>query len=136
MVNKPKEVVWDFTQDYENRTKWDSSVLEAVVVQTIPNRIVKLKMKGNTHMTFIYKLDDRPNKTSLVAREVESSMIESGGGSWTYEDESGATIWSQTNTIVLKNNFLLTLSLPFLKWIPEGETRRAMNKGKKIMEQL
>src|SRR5436190_24354040 len=93
LINKPKELVWDYTQNYDNRTIWDSSVLETTILQTTPNRIVKLKMKGNTTMTYIYKLDDRPNKTTLVAREIISPIIESMGGAWTYEEKNGNTLW-------------------------------------------
>ena len=45
-------------------------------------------------MTFVYKLDDRPHKTSLAATEIESPIIESAGGSWTYEDQSDKTLWT------------------------------------------
>src|SRR5438477_1864130 len=104
VVSKPREVVWDFTQNYDKRTTWDSAVLETSVLQTEPNRIVKLRTKGRTTMIFVYKLNERPNKTSLAAREVTSSFVESGGGSWTYEDQGENTLWTQTNTIIFKRN--------------------------------
>src|SRR5204863_9955742 len=90
-INKPRELVWDYTQNYEHRTKWDKAVLEATVLQTSPNRIVKLRTKGNTTMTFTYKQDERPHKTSLVAKEISSPLIESAGGSWVYEEQNGKT---------------------------------------------
>src|SRR5688572_5874741 len=69
IICRPKELVWDYTQNYENRCHWDNTILEATVLQSTPNRIVKLKAKGNTVMTFHYKLDDRPHKTSLIAKK-------------------------------------------------------------------
>lgn len=135
-INKPKSVVWEFTQNYDHRKLWDTSVLEARVLQTSPNRIVKLKMKGNSVMTFIYKLDDKPNKTSLAAKEIQSPIIESAGGSWNYENQNKGTLWSQTNTIVIKKGFLSASLLPFYKFIFTRLTKHAMQKAKKIIEKL
>ena len=135
LINKPKEVVWDFTQDYNNRSKWDSAVLEATVLQLAP-KIVWLKLKGAISMTFVYKLEDRPNKTTLAVKEVQSSIIESGGGSWTYSAQNNGTLWSQVNTLVFKNTYLLPLLLPVYKWMLHRQTIRAMNKARKLIEQL
>jgi hypothetical protein len=134
-IAKPNEVVWDFTQNYDERKKWDEVVLKATVLQNSPNRIVRLKMKGNTAMTFVYKLDDRPNKTSLAAVEVQSPVIESGGGSWKYEEQNGGTLWTQTNTIVLKKHFLLRLLKPLLRRLFFVQTKKAMQKAKLLLEQ-
>jgi hypothetical protein len=133
-VNKPILAVWDFTQNYSYRTQWDRSVIEATVLQEFPNRIVRLKAKGNTTMTFLYKLDDRPNKTSLVAKEIHSPLIESAGGSWTYVSKNNGTIWSQTNTIVLKNRLMLTLLLPVFRVMFQWQTKSAMSRAKDLME--
>ncbi|MFI5265024.1 MAG: SRPBCC family protein, partial [Candidatus Kapaibacterium sp.] len=76
LIAAPREAVWDFTQDYSKRSSWDTAVLKTEVLQTDPNMVVKLQTKGRTTMTFIYKLFDKPNKTSLVAREIESPIIE------------------------------------------------------------
>jgi len=133
-INRPKETVWNFTQDYNNRKKWDKSVVEATIIQTEPDRIVKLKMKGNTTMTFLYKLDDKPNKTTLVASEIKSVLIQKAGGSWSYEDKNAGTLWMQTNSIEFKNKFLFTLINPFLKRLFEWQTIQAMTTAKKIIE--
>jgi Polyketide cyclase / dehydrase and lipid transport len=135
-INKPKSEVWDFTQDYDNRNRWDSSVLEAKVLQTLPHRIVKLKMKSNTEMTFIYKLDDRPNKTTLAATEIQSPIIEAAGGSWNYVEQNKGTLWSQTNTIIFKKKFLSFLRLPFYKFVFTQLTKQAMRKAKKLIEKI
>ncbi len=134
LIGKPREVVWDYTQNYDNRTVWDRSVIETIVLQTEPNRIVKLNLKGNTTMTFIYKLDDQPHKTTLVAKEIISTFIESAGGSWIYEEQDGTTKWTQTNTIVFKPSLILKLLLPIFKRIFSTQTRRAMKRAKKEIE--
>lgn len=134
LVNKPREQVWDYTQNYEHRTKWDKAVLEATVLQTSPNRIVRLRTKGNTTMTFVYKQDERPYKTSLVAKEISSPLIESAGGSWIYEEQDGKTRWHQTNTIIFKKNFRVKLALPLFKIIFSMQTRQAMKKAKQEIE--
>src|SRR5687768_15334236 len=134
IICRPKELVWDYTQNYENRCHWDNTILEATVLQSTPNRIVKLKAKGNTVMTFHYKLDDRPHKTSLVAKEIISPFIESAGGSWSYDKIGKGTIWKQTNTIVLKNNLMTRFMRPFYKWLFTSQTKSAMQRAKKKME--
>jgi hypothetical protein len=136
LIAKPRELVWEYTQNYDNRTAWDSSVLEATVLQTTPNRIVKLKMKGNTTMAFIYKLDKRPYKTSLVAKEITNPLIVNAGGSWIYEVQNEKTLWTQTNTIVFKQTFLLKLLLPIYRLIFSWSTKIAMKKAKEKIENL
>lgn len=135
LINRPADFVWDYTQNYNNRTKWDSSVIDATVLQTTPNRVVKLKMKGNTSMTFVYKLDDRPNKTTLAVKESISPFIVGGGGSWTYEEQDdGQTRWTQSGSIIFKNNILSKLFMPVYKLAFSMQTKKAMKKAKSIME--
>jgi hypothetical protein len=134
-IAKSPEVVWDYTQDYTKRTEWDSGVLEAALLQSEPQRIIKLRTKGNTTMTFVYKLDERQRKTSLVAKEIVSPLVESGGGSWTYEEQDGGTLWTQTNTIGLKKSIFLPVLLPLFRSMFTSQTKQAMKKAKKILEQ-
>lgn len=134
LIAKSRELVWDYTQNYDNRTIWDSSVIETTVLQTTPNRIVRLKMRGNTSMTFIYKLDDRPHKTSLAAKEITTPFLVNAGGSWVYEDQNGKTLWTQTNTFVFKQHFLIKLLLPVFKIVFSRMTIKAMEKAKQEME--
>jgi hypothetical protein len=134
-IAKSPEVVWDYTQDYTKRTEWDSGVLEAALLQSEPQRIIKLRTKGNTTMTFVYKLDERQRKTSLVAKEIVSPLVESGGGSWTYEEQDSGTLWTQTNTIGLKKSIFLPVLLPLFRSIFTSQTKQAMKKAKKILEQ-
>ena len=134
LIHKSREIVWDYTQNYDHRTIWDSAVLEATVLQDTPNRIVKLKTRGKTTMTFIYKLDDRPNKTTLVAKDIISPLIVSAGGSWNYAEQNGGTLWSQTNTITFKSNFLLNFLVPVYKRIFIFQTKKSMKKVKREIE--
>ena len=136
IISKPRELVWDYTQDYSNRPAWDFTIINAEVLQTSPNRIVRLNAKGNTCMTFHYKHDERPCKTSLIAKEIVSPLIESAGGSWTYDKIGRGTLWKQTNTIVFKKHLLSRLMLPFYKWALERQIRHAMKKAKHRMETL
>jgi hypothetical protein len=136
LIAKPRDIVWDYTQNYNNRAIWDSSVLETTVLQTTPNRIVKLKMRGNTTMTFIYKLDDRPNKTTLVAKEINSLIIESMGGSWIYEEHKGKTLWTQAGSVVFKKNLFLKYFLPIYKFVFSMLIKKAMKKAKQEIEKL
>ena len=133
-INASPEKVWDFTQDYSKRASWDNTVLEAKVLQTDPHREVWLKLKGNSEMTFVYKLDDRPNKTSLVAKDVKSSFITGGGGSWRYEPRDEGTLWTQTNTLVLKPSFGIKLFLFLIRFTMSRQMKIAMLKAKEIME--
>jgi hypothetical protein len=134
LISKPRETVWDYTQNYNKRTIWDSSVLEANVLQIAPNLMVKLRLKGNTTLTYVYKLYDKPNKTTLVSKEISSPIIELIGGSWTYEERAQQTLWTQKGTIVFKNNFLLYLLLPVFKVVVNILTKKAMKNAKREIE--
>ena len=133
-INRPREVVWDFTQDYSLRPDWDKTVIEAKVLQTTPQKIVELKTSGNTIMTFVYKVNDRPKKTTLAIHDLNSNWIYGGGGSWKYEDQQGGTLWSQTNTLILKSNIFLSIFRPVITFIFKNQTRQAMQRAKMILE--
>jgi hypothetical protein len=135
LIHKPKSVVWDYTQNYSNRPVWDNSVLSTEVLHTTPNRMVRLKLKGKTSMTFVYKLDNRPNKTSLKGIDIESPYIIAAGGSWIYEEQNGITKWTRVDTIVLKDSLLMSLSIWLFKLILNFQTRKAMKKVKRILEE-
>ncbi len=135
-INASPDQVWDFTQDYSKRASWDDTVLEAKVLQTVPHREVWLKLKGNSEMTFVYKLDDRPNKTSLVAKDVKSSFIIGGGGFWKYESKNGGTLWTQTNTLVLKPSFGIKLFLFLIRFTMSKQMKTAMIRAKGLMEKI
>lgn len=134
LIHHSREVVWDFTQNYDLRTEWDRSVLQATVMQNSPNRMVKLKMKGNTTVTYLYKLDERPNRTTLAACDITSPFIKNLGGSWTYETHNGQTRWTQKGTIILKDTYLLRVLNPVFRFLFNYRTKIAMRKAKRLLE--
>lgn len=134
-VALPPEEVYDFTQDYSKRPLWDSLVKEATVLETTPNRIVNLKAKDGSTMTVRYKQEDRPHKTSLAMTEVQSQMMQGGGGSWQYEAQDGGTLWTQVNTIILKDAVWAKLMIPVATKYFKDKTIQAMQKAKELMEQ-
>ena len=134
-INRPREVVWDYTQDYSLRPDWDKTVIEAKVLQTTPQKIVELKTSGNTIMKFVYKVYDRPNKTTLAIHDLNSKWIEGGGGSWKYEDQQGGTLWSQTNTLIIKPTIFLLVFRRMIIFIFKNQTRQSMQRAKEILEE-
>lgn len=128
-------MVWDYTQNYAHRTEWDNSVLSAEEIQTFPNRMLRLQMKGNTAMTFVYKLDDRPNKTSLKAIDIQSRYISSAGGSWTYEEQNGITNWTRTDTIIFNDLRFFIVYRFIMKWLIAMQIKASMRNVKSILEQ-
>ena|SRR5688572_370962 len=135
IVCKPRELVWDYTQNFANRPDWDSAIKSAYLLQEEPNRIVKLQTHSNKTMTCYYKHDERPFKSLLEARDISSPFIASADGSWSYEKIGKGTLWSQTNTIAFKQHLLNNIMMPFYKWYFKKMTRRAMNKARCRMEQ-
>jgi hypothetical protein len=41
-IDQPRETVWDYTQDYKNRSAWDRAVIHAEEVSSTPTRIVNI----------------------------------------------------------------------------------------------
>ena len=85
-------------------------------------------------MTFVYKTEQKPAKTSLAIKKIESPLIEGGGGSWSYEEWEGTTLWTQRNTLVFKNKMHVVLLLPLYRWMLKLQTTAAMRKAKKMLE--
>ena len=135
-INRPRETVWDYTQDYSLRPDWDKTVIEAKVLQTTPQKIVELKTSGNTIMKFVYKVYDRPNKTSLALQDIKSRRIISGGGSWNYQEKNGGTLWTQTNTLIYKPGFLNAIFMPMFRFSWKREIRKSMWRAKRNLEKV
>ena len=129
------EVVWDYTQDYSQRSDWDDSILEAQVLQEEPEKHVRIRGKGGISFTAKYTLFRRPQRTSLSMVNVQSSWAMGGGGSWSYEAEHAGTRWTQTNTLSLKDTLSNQLLYPIFAWQLRSGARRAMRKAKQIIEQ-
>lgn len=134
-IAQSPEVVYDFTQDYSKRPLWDSLVKKATVTETKP-RVVKMVAKDGSTMTVRYKQEDRPHKTSLAMTDVVSPMMDSGGGSWQYEAQDGGTLWTQVNTIILKDAIWAKLMIPVASKYFKDKTIQAMQKAKEMMESL
>lgn len=135
IVCRPRELVWDYTQDFARRPGWDPVIKAADIIQHEPIRVVKLKAIGQTTMTFHYKHHERPHKSMLMAEEISSPFIVSAEGTWSYDKIGKGTLWSQTNNIALRQHALNMMMTPFYKWYLKKMTRRAMNKARISMEQ-
>lgn len=128
------EDVWDLTQDYSRRAEWDDLVLGAEVLQEEPIRLVRVHGKDGLSFTAKYTLFRRLQMTSLAMIDVESSWASGGGGSWLYEAHDGGTLWTQTNTLSIKNLFLYRLLRPLFERQLHSGTQRAMHKAKQLLE--
>ncbi len=133
-VRRPPEDVWDFTQDYARRHEWDLSVLEATVLHDHPVPRVRVRSTGGLKSDFQYRQFDRPSRTSLSMEDVQSVLVVSGGGSWSYVAVDGGTSWTQANTLVLKPRWWRRLLLPLVHWELLMSTRRAMKRAKQKLE--
>lgn len=135
VVDRPKEVVWDYTQNYDNITEWDLSVLEAIVIEQVP-RTIKLKMRGDRNVTVVYKLENRPNKLALSYRKLDPNLMEHAGLTAKFEERNGTTLWSQTFTYVFKNGGFMGLKLLYYRWKLGLKARKAMLRAKDMIERI
>ncbi|MCK6497912.1 MAG: SRPBCC family protein [Nitrospira sp.] len=129
-VPAPPARVWDYTQDYECRCDWDSSIVEARVTALAPRRMVAVRCRGGMRCTFRYKADERPRRTSVAMVDVRSRLIEGGGGAWRYEEAPGGTLWTQVNTLRFRGGLSVRVLRPLLKWWLHRQTRRAMRRAR------
>ena len=134
VIQRKPEDVWDFTQDYARRAAWDDTILEAEVLEAGARPRVRVRAKGGLRGIFVYKLSERPRRTSVEMVEVESALVAGGGGSWSYEPWEGGTRWTQTNSVRLKSRLAEWLLGPSLRWTMRRAARRAMAKAKIALE--
>jgi hypothetical protein len=127
------EAVWDYTQDWTQRTTWDPAVREVIAISEGPRREVRARFSGGVIFDVVYKLIDRPHKTSL-AMAGGSTWFVGGGGSWRYEAEGSGTRWGQTNTLVTADRLVMRLLSPFVRATLRRQTRRAMQNVKARFE--
>jgi hypothetical protein len=133
-IGKPKEEVWEFTQNHTMRPSWDSFVLSAQTIQDKPRKAVRLALRGRQVVTFVYKLDRRYKRTTLAATDITSPFLEHATDSWAYETKGSGTIWTLTQTIVLKKNISAYPIKWLIKTILEFQTKKAMKKAKFLLE--
>jgi uncharacterized protein YndB with AHSA1/START domain len=133
-ITASPEKVWDYTQDYSHRREWDNSVLRAEIIEEDPALVVRLSVRGGMSFSFRYTQMDRPHKTSLALIDPSANWIVGGGGSWRYEGNGDGTLWTQTNTIHLRDSFVLRILQPLVVRMFRRNTRTAMKKAKSILE--
>jgi len=133
-IDRPPELVWDFTQDFALRSAWDSAIRRARVVVAAPVPRVEVEGAAGFKAVLQYRQFERPLRTSLALEEVRSPLIAGGGGSWSYEPAGAATRWTQVNTIVLRDGLVAKLAAPLLRWQFQRATLRAMQRAKAHLE--
>jgi hypothetical protein len=133
-VRATPAALFDFTQDYTRRVTWDTSILECVVLEMRPVPRVRIRARGGLRAVFQYRQFERPRRTSLAMEEVESAWIEGGGGSWSYEESDGGTLWTQTNTLIVRDGWWRALFTPAIRANLRSATRRALARGKSMVE--
>jgi len=134
VVNALPETVWDYTQDWRRRKQWDSTVEEVIKIEESPIKKINARFKGGAEFAIQYKQNDRPLSTSLAMTDSTSKWMIGGGGSWQYIRQGDCTEWTQHNTIVFKDHFLVRLFAPVLKSFLQRSANVSMKKAKKIIE--
>jgi len=118
------ETVWDFTQDYNKRHVWDKTVVSAKIIQEHP-RIALIKGISRLTTELHYKLDVRPQKTSLAMSNTQSPFIEGGGGYWHYDVQDSGTLWTQTNSLILKKKLAFDVALSINEMDVEDQYKKS-----------
>ena len=138
VVRSSPDKVWDYTQDWRRRREWDAAVSEVLKIFPGPPPRICARFAGGAVFNVEYKLYDRPHKTSLVMTPADArtgaGWLTGGGGSWRYEAGPGSTEWVQTNTLVLRDHWLLRWLRPVISAALRWSTRRAMSRAKRRIE--
>jgi len=132
-VDRPREVVYDYTQDYSTRSVWDPSITDVEVLGTSPRRY-RLAIRGIGEFTIEYRMDRRGDRTSAAFTKTDSFLFSGGGGSWSYQADGNGTAWSATNTFELKHRRIGRLLAPLIRRQLLSSMRESMGKAKRIME--
>jgi len=133
LIRRPCDAVWDFTQDFSRRNQWDSSVIQAEVIQDTPRRQVKVIGRG-FRCTFEYKAEQRPRHTSVIMRDVASRLVSGGGGSWRYEPRDDGCLWTQTMRIDLKPSWVYRLFARPIGRMMRRQLRKSMQCARNLIE--
>ena len=133
-VARPPETVFDFTQAYAGRPRWDASVLEARVLQAAPLPRVAVRLAGGVSGVFEYRLFERPLRTSVALVEVRSALVDGGGGSWSYAAREGGTLWTATNSLRFKSRVAGWILGRFVRSALRRGTRAALAAAKAELE--
>jgi hypothetical protein len=133
-IDAGPDVVWDYTQDWRRRREWDRSVIEAEYLSEKPPVTVQVKGAGGLDFKVIYKITERPRLTTLAMTDLNSFWLRGGGGSWKYEPIQNQTIWTQHNTLVLRDDFLGWFFRPVFAFVLAITTRQLMKRAKFNLE--
>ncbi len=131
-IRATPERVWDYTQNWNRRPEWDFLVSRAKVIKETP-RTVWVHGRGGLEIEVVYKLWERPRLTTL-AMKLHSFWVMGGGGSWKYEAAQDGTLWTQHNTLELREDFWGKLAAPLLSRLLLFMTRKIMEKAKEVIE--
>ncbi len=132
-VDRSPDEVYDYTQNYGTRSRWDPSITDVETLSESP-RTYRLVIKGVGRFTVEYRLDRRGDRTSAAFTEVDSRFFSGGGGSWAYKSNNGGTDWSATNTFELKHRRLGRLIATLVRRQLLASMRKSMATAKSIME--
>jgi hypothetical protein len=133
-IDAPSGAVWDYTQDWRRRHKWDRSVAAATYLSEAPPVVVQVEGTSGLRFKASYKTMKRPHLTSLVLSDLNSFWVKSGGGSWKYEESAGGTLWTQHNTLGLRDDPLGWLVRPLFALILARATSQMMARAKAMIE--
>ena len=128
------ETLWDFTQDFNKRHLWDASIIKVEPLTSINGKSVRITFFGRQEATLTYKIEKRPEKTTLEMHDVRSRVIVRGGGHWSYQEQQRDTIWTQVNSIVVKEGWLIRVFMPLIRYVFHQNTKRSMKNAKRIVE--
>jgi len=67
--------------------------------------------------------------------DVAARWLAGGGGSWDYAADGDGTLWTQTNTLILRPRLLGPVLGPFVARSLRRSTRTAMARAKAILEE-
>ena len=135
-IDAPPDVVWDYTQNWRQRHEWDGSVAKATYLSEMPPVVVQVEGVGGLRFRVSYKTMQRPHLTSLVMSDLNSFWIKGGGGSWKYEENDRKTLWTQHNTLVLRDDLLGRIFRPLFAFVLARATRQMMARAKARIERL
>ena len=133
VIRRPREVVWDFTQDFSKRPLWDDSIHEVEVLGKSPNRTVRVRGRG-FGCIFEYKAAERPLHTSVIMKDVVSGLVAGGGGSWRYEPHEDGSVWTQSMRIDLKQRWGLRFFIPLIAFMLRRQVRKSMRRARDMLE--
>lgn len=133
-IDAPSNAVWDYTQNWRRRHEWDYSIMNATYVSEVPPVTVQVEGAGGLRFKVIYKTTRRPHLTTLALSDLNSFWLRGGGGFWKYQENAGKTLWTQHNTIVLRDDLLGWIFRPLFVFVLATTTRQLMARAKANIE--